>query len=341
MIRKLLAFLGVVFFLVLLGASYQIFVWVTLPHKTQAESQIFQVIKGQSTDQIALALEQKDLIHNALFFKFYSQATRQGRKIKAGEYRLSATMKIPEILDILTLGKSISYPVTFPEGINIYEMAEILENKNIVQKDKFLKACKDQALIQRLLGQKLLSLEGYLFPETYHFEKNTQVQIVIETMVKRFLKVYREVMSEENAKTSLSQHDVVLLASIVEKETSIDYERPHIASVFFNRLNKKMRLQSDPTIIYGILVQTGQLIKNIKKKHITTYNPYNTYTIHGLPLEPIANPGQQSIHAVIFPKQTDDLYFVSRNDGTHYFSKTYDEHKKAVRKYQIRGINKK
>lgn len=338
-LQRVFMLCGLLVSLALIGLSYQIFIWLAVPYKKQAEPQVFEVLKGQSTHQVAQGLFQADLIAQPMVFKFYSQWV--GHPIRAGEYRLSAAMKISDILKVLTTGKSISYPITLPEGINLYEIADILDQKNIVKKEAFLQASQNPDLIQKLLGQRLLSLEGYFFPETYHFEKNTKVQVVIETMVKRFLKVYQDVMSLEGASVlpdqhNLDRHDIVRLASIIEKETGVGDERPRIASVFLNRLQKNMRLQSDPTIIYGILAQTGVLIKNIKKSDIMAKNPYNTYTIKGLPLEPIANPGRLALHAVVFPEKTEDLYFVSRNDGTHHFSKTYSEHLEAVKKYQLK-----
>ena len=336
MMKKTLIFIGTITGVLLIGLASQVFIWIVSPYKKQAEPKVFEISKGQSTHQIAQNLYQEDIISNAMLFKFYSRLNKQGEKIKAGEYHLSAAMKMSEILNVITLGKTISYPVTLPEGINLYEIADILEEENIVQKNDFLRLSRDQDFIKTLLDQSFLSFEGYFFPETYHFEKNSSAKTVIETMVKRFLVVYSQVMNQSNAYSELDRHDIVRLASIVEKETGAAHERPRIAAVFLNRLNKNMRLQSDPTIIYGILAQTGVLIKDIKKKDITSKNPYNTYTIHGLPLEPIANPGREALHAVFFPEKTDDLYFVSRNDGTHYFSKTYDEHKKAVRKYQMK-----
>lgn len=335
MIKRIFIFLGIIVCLIFIGISCQIFTIIVTGHKKEAKPQIFEITKGQTTHQVAQKLYQEGLIRNALFFRLYSQLNGQGMKIRTGEYQLSATMRMSEILDIITLGKSISYPITLREGINLYEIADILDEKNIVKKEEFLKAGKDQEFIEKLLGERLLSLEGYLFPETYHFEKKSDIKDVMTTMVKRFLVVYSQIMALENAKTSLNRHDIVRLASLVEKETGVAHERPRIAGVFLNRLHKKMMLQSDPTIIYGILIQTGVHIKNIRKKHITNKNPYNTYTIYGLPLEPIANPGHKALHAVVFPEKTDEIYFVSRNDGTHYFSKTYDEHKKAVRKYQL------
>ena len=341
MVKKTFIFLSIIICILFIGLICQIFIWIVTPYKKQAELKVFEITKGQSTHEVAQELHQEELINNARLFKIYSRLNRQGEKIRAGEYHLSANMRMSEILDVITLGKSISYPITLPEGINLYEIADILEEKNIMSKHEFLSLSKDQDFIEDLLGEKLLSLEGYFFPETYHFEKSLSAKIVIETMVKRFLVVYSKVMSQKNIHTELSRHDIVRLASIVEKETGAPHERPRIAAVFLNRLRKKMRLQSDPTIIYGILAQTGRLIKDIRKKDITNPNPYNTYTIPGLPLEPIANPGRESLHAIVFPEKTDELYFVSRNDGTHYFSKTYNEHKKAVRKYQLKLFHSK
>ncbi len=336
MIKRIFTFLSIVICVLVIGLACQIFMWITSPYKKQAESKVFEITKGQSTQEVAQKLYQEEFIRDPTLFKVYSRLNKQGEKIRAGEYHLSAAMTMPEILNIITLGKSVSYPITFPEGINLYEIADILEEKNILQKSEFLKLSKDQTFIENLLDQKLLSFEGYFFPETYHFEKKSNPKTVIETMVKRFLVVYSQVMQQKNSQTELNRHDIVRLASIVEKETGTPHERPRIAAVFLNRLRKKMMLQSDPTIIYGILAQTGILIKNIRKKDIINPNPYNTYTIHGLPLEPIANPGREALHAVLFPEKINDLYFVSRNDGTHYFSKTYSEHKKAVKKYQLK-----
>ena len=180
MTRKFFVFLSIAICIAFIGLACQIFIWITSPHKKQAEPKIFEIIKGQSTHQIAEELHQEDLINNVILFKLYIKFNRQSMKIQAGEYHLSAAMRMSEILDKITLGKTISYPITFPEGINLYEIADILEEKNIVKKSEFLETSKDQTFIEDILDQKLLSLEGYLFPETYHFEKNQILKLCLK-----------------------------------------------------------------------------------------------------------------------------------------------------------------
>jgi UPF0755 protein len=172
-------------------------------------------------------------------------------------------------------------------------------------------------------------LEGYLFPDTYHLSRGMTPRAVIDVMVKRFFAVMGP-FSEAIRQSGMSLEQVVTLASIVEKETGAPEERPLIAGVFLKRLKNNMRLESDPTVIYGIDPFDG----NLKKEDLRTHTPYNTYLIKGLPPGPISSPGLEAIKAVLFPAQTDFLYFVSKNDGTHHFSKTFSEHRKAVRKYQ-------
>ena len=181
------------------------------------------------------------------------------------------------------------------------------------------------------ISQLPFGLEGYLFPDTYLFSKNDGAEKIIKTMVQRF---FEKIKNIDFSQSELSPHQVVILASIVEKETGADFERPLISSVFHNRLKKKMKLQTDPTILYGILKKTGKETNNIRKKDILTPTGYNTYVIKGLPPGPISNPGIEAIKAVLKPRKSDKLYFVSKNDGTHVFSKNYRDHLRAVGKYQ-------
>ncbi|MFP6655393.1 MAG: endolytic transglycosylase MltG, partial [Myxococcota bacterium] len=177
------------------------------------------------------------------------------------------------------------------------------------------------------------SLEGYLFPDTYRFAKSLPPERIARTMVRNFLSVYSELPSSQNQRT-LSMREQVTLASIVEKETGAAIERPLIAAVFLNRLRLGMRLETDPTVIYGIDGFNG----NLRRRHLMDRNnPYNTYWIKGLPPGPIASPGRESLRAIREPADTSFLYFVSRNDGSHAFSKTYKEHERAVDRYQRRG----
>jgi UPF0755 protein len=222
----------------------------------------------------------------------------------------------------------ILHPVTIPEGFTRDQIADVLAAKGLADKKRFLELTEDKALL-RQYGISGPSLEGYLFPDTYHFSRGTPTLAVLDTMVKRFRQAVAPFM-EKTQGTGMKFEDVVTLASIVEKETGRPEERPLIASVFLNRLRLGMRLESDPTVIYGMENFDGDL----KKKDLTEKTPYNTYIIYGLTPGPIANPGLESIKAVIDPARTDYLYFVSRNDGSHHFSRTLAEHNRAVGIYQ-------
>jgi UPF0755 protein len=183
-----------------------------------------------------------------------------------------------------------------------------------------------------MVGTLAPSLEGYLFPETYSLTKYTTVKELVQSMVQNFKETYKALGTPD---TGLSRQELVTLASVVEKETGAPEERPMIASVFYNRLKKGMPLQSDPTILYGIIDETGKPTDNITKADLTHFNRYNTYTVKKLPFGPISNPGREALVAVFHPANTEFLYFVSRNNGTHIFSKTYEEHLRAVRTFQI------
>jgi UPF0755 protein len=253
-----------------------------------------------------------------------------------GEYALDRSMTPQEVLGVLVSGKSIQYPITFPEGSNVFEMAAALEAKGLYKAEEFLKAVRDPALIQKLLAIEVSSLEGYLFPETYNVTKFTPMNELIANMVQNFKNAYQTLEAQGSlAPVQLARHELVTLASVVEKETGAPEERPLIASVFYNRLQKNMKLQSDPTIIYGIWVETGAYKQNISREDITRATRYNTYTVPRLPFGPIANPGRESLAAVMKPARSEYLYFVSKNDGTHIFTRTYEDHTRAVKDFQL------
>lgn len=303
-----------------------------VPMGSAAGTSAFEVPPGVSFTRVANDLEDKGYISSALYFKIYAKILGKTGEIRVGEYAISPEMTPPKILEVISSGVSIQSTFTVPEGENIFEVADILANREIGTREEFLQLFRDRNLTQKLLGEDLPSFEGYLFPETYSYTKYTTPEEVLEMMVESFKRVWNEVGGQHG---NLSRHQIVTLASVVEKETGAPEERPVIASVFHNRLRKKMRLQSDPTILYGILMETGVMKKNIRKKDILRPTPYNTYTVRALPAGPIASPGKEAIAAVLNPKSTEFLYFVSRNDGTHVFSRTYEEHNKAVREYQL------
>ena len=307
--------------------------------KKNPKKLLLDVTPGQSFYQLTKILEEKKLIRSAKTFKVLIWLW--GRpQLKQGEYELSSAFSTWKIFLILKKGQDRKFKVSFPEGFNHYEMAELLKSHNYFYWDSFLEKVWDQALIKKLLNQDLPSMEGYLFPDTYSLNKYLPAEELIKNLLNNFLKNY-EVFLKQSPPIPLSRHEILTLASLIEKETGKAEERSLIASVFFNRLKKKMKLQTDPTILYSLYLDRGfDIKKNIRKKDILYKSLYNTYVIWGLPPGPIANPGKDSLQAVFSPKNSDFLYFVSKNDGSHKFSKSYKEHKKAVYKYQIQAFKK-
>ncbi len=305
--------------------------FITTPLDPKAGEIVFSILPGQSLSSISKRLEEQSIISDSLYFKLYAQISDAGKKLKTGEYILSASKTPAQILEILLKGKVKLYKITIPEGWSITQIAQALEERNSCNKDTFISLCHDKGFINKL-NIKSISLEGYLFPDTYLFPKQTSCEKIIQTMVANFKKVFTPSMKAQADEMGFSIHEIVTLASIIEKETGDASERPLISSVFHNRLKKNMRLESDPTVIYGITNFDG----NIKRKHLRMLTPYNTYKIKGLPMGPIANPGALSIKAALSPVNSDYLFFVSKKDTTHKFSRTIQEHNRAVRKYQLK-----
>ncbi|MBC6414797.1 MAG: endolytic transglycosylase MltG [Bdellovibrionales bacterium] len=305
-------------------------------NKKESPNLLIDVFEGQTFYHMAEILKEKNLIRSVQDLKILIWF--MGRPhLKKGEYELSASMNLWEIFKILKEGKERSFKVSFPEGFNHYEMVELLRSHNYVESNLFLKGVWDKKLIKKFLKQERPSLEGYLFPDSYYVKKYLPANQLIHSMFENFTKAYQDI-AKQTLEIDLTDHQVVTLASLIEKETGLANERALISSVFFNRLKKNMKLQTDPTILYALyLVRGFDIEKDIKKKDILFQSPYNTYVIEGLPPGPIANPGRESLKAVFFPSKSDFLYFVSRNDKSHHFSKTYKEHKKNVFKYQIKN----
>lgn len=317
-----LLFLAALFLCAALGLFF------ITPAEEGGENQLVIVREGLSLKEVAGELERKKVITSKTLFEFWAQLLGYSRKIKAGEYELGSHMPPKRILEKLAKGEVITYPVTVPEGFTAKQIAELLDEEGLINKEKFLSLIKDPALLEqhRISAP---SLEGYLYPETYHFARGISARSSIDAMVGRFWQVVSP-LKERIDRVDMNLQEVVTLASIVEKETGLAEERPTIASVFLNRLKKGMRLESDPTVIYGIKDFNG----NLTRTDLNMATPYNTYVIRGLPPGPIANPGLEAIKAVLYPAKTDFLYFVSKNDGSHHFSKTLSEHNKAVQVYQ-------
>lgn len=302
---------------------------------------IFDVNPGQSMPTVAKNLENAKLIKSAKLFQWYSRYRGMNPKLKRGEYALNAAMTPDEVLSVITSGKSIARNFTVAEGLNMWDIADLLEKNNYGTKQEALALFRDQEFIQSLLGEKLDSLEGYLFPETYKVTKFDTQKDIITQMVKRFLSVYAEIQPEITTfnqafpQRKWTRNQLVTFASIVEKETGAVHERPLVSSVFHNRLDKGMRLQTDPTVLYGVALIRGQFPKNITRTDLVTPTKHNTYTMYGLPPTPISNPGKEALLAALKPAQSKYLYFVSHNDGTHQFSENYEAHNAAVKTFQV------
>jgi UPF0755 protein len=288
---------------------------------------IFVVENGDTFGKINQRLFNQGIISNTRLFHYLGKYKKALTKFRAGSYNIPHGATMPEVLDILVYGQAILHSLTIPEGKNMYEIAKLLEAAKITTETDFLGVVKNPEFISQL-GINAPSLEGYLYPETYRFAPQTSARIVAKTMVDLFNKKVRELNFNH---PFLDKHQVIILASMVEKETGAKAERPAIAGVFTNRLKKKMRLESDPTTIYGIWERyTG----NIKKSDLLEVTPYNTYKIPALPLGPISNPSLAAIEAVLNPESHEFLFFVSKNDGTHIFTKNYGDHRSAVDNFQ-------
>lgn len=304
------------------------------PLQSKSEMVIFTVETGESFNEVARKLEEQKLVRSSHLLILSARLYKMRSKLKAGDYEISAAQSPREILAILSSGKSLLRTFTVSEGLNIYEVALNFEKAGYGNKAEFLEICHDKEFLRGILGDDVYSCEGYLFPETYSIEKKTSAKKLIEIMLRYFLKVYSEI-NQMHKMPGWGRKQIITLASIIEKETGQPQERPIISSVFHNRIRKKMKLQTDPTVLYGILDQTKVYPENITRKHLETPTRYNTYTNYGLPFGPIANPGREAILAVFNPAQTEYLFFVSRNDGTHVFTKTYEDHAREVRNFQL------
>jgi UPF0755 protein len=332
-LKLLLRIFFVVFYLTC-AAGFSL--WVDISHYADTPAsdgppETFIVSRGMGFGSIAERLKTAGLIRTTWKFNLLARISGVDRNVQAGEYQLSMNMSPNEILEALTTGRVLLHRVTVPEGLTIPQVAEVLAAAGMTDREAFVAAATNPDFCKQL-GVPADTLEGYLFPETYFFPRPVEPQDIAAAMVERFGQVFIPAWEQRAADLGFSVHEVVTLASIIEKETGAAFERPRIASVFHNRLQKKIRLQSDPTVIYGIKDFNG----NLTRKHLRTPTPYNTYVIQGLPPTPIANPGADALKAALYPEETSFLFFVSRKDGTHYFSRNLQEHNQAVRKYQLR-----
>ncbi len=288
---------------------------------------------GASAEAIARQLHALRLVRHPLVFRAVARWRGVSAQLKAGEYALSGPLSLQGILDALARGDVVRRDLTIPEGRNIDEIADLVVAEGL-DRAAFLEVARDPSPV-RDLDPAATSLEGYLFPDTYDVPQSPEAPRVL---VRRMLERFREVIDPQLGRMKergLGVRQVVTLASIVELETARAGERPRIAGVFWNRLDKRMPLQTDPSVIYA-LKQAGRWDGNIRKRDLEIDSPYNTYRRRGLPPGPLGSPGKEAILAVLEPASSKDLYFVSRNDGSHEFSETLAAHNRAVNRFQRR-----
>ena len=291
----------------------------TVPGPLQ-EAKDISIKRGSGTSAIAKTLQAEGVISNDLIFQAGVLARQAQSKLKAGEYRFEAGDSMAAVLDKLVRGEVVAYKITIPEGLT------------------------SQQIVARLMAKEDLSgeiltvpPEGSLLPQTYNFRRGEDRNKVLERMRDAQKAIVEKLWQNRIADLPVkTPAEALILASIVEKETGVAEERRRVAAVFVNRLKKGIRLQSDPTIIYGIVGGQGKLGRPILRSEIDRKTPYNTYQINGLPPTPIATPSGAALHAALHPADGKTLFFVAKGDGSHYFSVTYAEHRRAVRRYQLR-----
>jgi UPF0755 protein len=294
-----------------------------------------EVQSGETLSHVAQRLAGQGILRDPRLLVALGILRGDSGNIKAGEYVVQGSVTPNELLDFLVSGRARFVSLTVPEGFSLMEIADRLETRELGRADVFLDLTRDPRFIATLnlpVDPPPPSLEGFLYPDTYYFHRGASETRLIEAMVQQFNRRAAEVLRAQAAQVGLTPYRALIMASIVEKETAVPAERSLISAVFHNRLRARMRLGSDPTVIYGLTDFDG----NLRRMDLLTETPYNTYKIPGLPPTPIANPGLDSIRAAVAPAHVDYLFFVAKGDGTHVFSKDYRAHSRAVFKYQIR-----
>lgn len=322
-----------IFFLLLgmiLGGTY---LYLRAPVDKQAKSRVVLISPGQGLGETATMLKKEGIIRSEQLFLYLAKQRGLERKLRPGEYRLSGAMPLEEVVRVLAEGRQVQYRVTIPEGYTLMQIAELLDKKGLADKERFLQVAATADFNYPFLkglphGEK--RLEGYLFPDTYFFTRTMGEKAIINTMLKRFARELTPDFQSKLAKSGLTLHQAVTLASIIEREAKKPEDRPLVSAVFHNRLKKGMKLESCATVQYVL----GPPVKKVlSKKDISIDSPYNTYKYPGLPPGPISNPGHASLLAAVEPAPVDYLYFVARPDGYNEFSTTFAQHEAAKKKY--------
>jgi UPF0755 protein len=334
-LRRILLILIAVLVVAAAGAAVWLLVGTEKPYKGyDAAEQFVQIPPGAGPALIGRRLTESGVVRDRVSFRAALARSGQARRLQAGEYRFDRPMSAREVIDKLARGDVFLRPITFPEGLTIQQMAQIYERDAGGTRADFVRAAGNASLI-RDIDPAAQDLEGYLFPNTYSLPRRTTADQLVQRMVTAFRDALTAETVQRAAARGLSVRQLITLASLVEKETARPEERPVVAAVYSNRLRIGMGMQCDPTVIYA-LERAGKYTGNLRRDDLQFDSPYNTYRYAGLPPGPIAAPGRASIEAASAPEDVPYLYFVSRNDGSHVFSSTLDEHNRNVFEYQVK-----
>jgi len=336
-LRPLRILVRLLVIVILAGGAFALWLrkTVTTPAEHQSADRIITVDTGSGTQSIIGRLTEAGIVAHPLALRIYLRITGKDGNLKAGDYRFTSPISPLQAVEKIRRGDVDLDRVTIPEGFNRFDIAETLATKTgKATKEEFLRLMEYQTPIEPI-APTARNLEGYLFPDTYNYNSKTTPADLIQLMVNRFVEVFAPDWSARASELGLTVHEVVTLASIIEKEAKVPDERPHMASVFFNRLKRGMPLGSDPTFIYAAILAGDYDGNPNQLRYRDRFSPYNTYLVSGLPPGPIASPGRASLEAVLNPDNTDDLYFVvNGTGGRHKFSRTAAEHDAAVEEYR-------
>ena len=324
--------------LILIGggaAAWWFYAGVDRPFKGYDAPEVFvEIPQGTGSVSIAKRLADAGVVRDVNSFRLALWLRGEGRRLQAGEYRFDQPVTPRQVADKIARGEVFVRPITFPEGLTIKQMAAVYEAKGFGPAKEFTDAAKNAALVAAI-DPAAHDLEGYLFPDTYKMPRRSTAPQLVARMVQAFMKALSPELIEAAEARQLTVRQFITLASIVEKETGNTDERPLVAAVYSNRLKIGMPLQCDPTVIYA-LDRLGRYDGNLTRESLQFDSPYNTYRYPGLPPGPIASPGRASLQAAVHPADATYLYFVSKNDGTHAFSSTLEEHNRNVQQYQVK-----
>jgi UPF0755 protein len=317
--------------ILIVASGFLLFLYFNASTGVHEEPQSFVVQPGESVSRTAANLRSEGYIRSDRFFVLLVRLRRSSSLIKAGEYLVGPALRTTGIIKILCTGAVVTQKFTVPEGLHLQQIADLLQEQGIAGSEEFIEACQVKAILEKY-RIPFSSAEGFLFPDTYIVAKGLSAEQIVTIMLDRFFEELQNMDFENYSDEDLKR--VVIIASLVEREAKIDDERPVIAAVFYNRLSKGKRLESCATVQYIL----GKTKERLLFSDLKVDSPYNTYLHKGLPPGPICNPGARSIQAALSPADVDYLFFVSKRDGSHHFSTTYQEHLEAIERYNGTGI---